>query len=262
MDQQKIGGFIASNRKSRGMTQVELAEQLGVTNKAVSKWERGKCLPDAELFQPLCKLLGITVNELLSGEAVPVEQAAEKAEATIVSLASDRQKADRWKRGIKCAAFAAAGINLAAGLFGFMLPWLGIYRTMLRPNMVTLLMTISHMALWGIAMETDREDQLLQWVTMILCIVLPISARLGLYSLSAVGHTYSYRQVLLTGMPCVLLLSGLLPWTGGFRPMFYFSIALSALGLAVSIRNLTAIHKTKRHEMSASNMIDQNSKGK
>ena len=78
MDQQKIGNFIAFNRKSRGMTQAELAEQLGVTNKAVSKWETGRCLPDAALFQPLCALLGITVNELLTGEGIPPEQAGKR----------------------------------------------------------------------------------------------------------------------------------------------------------------------------------------
>lgn len=74
MDQQKIGSFIAELRKERNMTQVQLAEQLGVTNKAVSKWENGKSLPDIQLFQPICTLFHISVNELLAGEHIQQEE--------------------------------------------------------------------------------------------------------------------------------------------------------------------------------------------
>lgn len=70
MDQEKIGKFIASLRKEKSMTQVELASKLGVSNKSISKWERGICMPDLSLFFPLCELLDINVNELLSGEKI------------------------------------------------------------------------------------------------------------------------------------------------------------------------------------------------
>lgn len=70
MDQEKTGKFIARRRKEAGLTQAALGERLGVTDRAVSKWERGICLPDAALMLPLCQLLGITVNELLTGEEV------------------------------------------------------------------------------------------------------------------------------------------------------------------------------------------------
>lgn len=65
MDQNKIGEFIAQCRKEHNMTQMQFAEKLGVTNKAVSKWETGKCLPDAALFDDICMLLNITLNGLV-----------------------------------------------------------------------------------------------------------------------------------------------------------------------------------------------------
>lgn len=71
MNQVKIGKFIASKRKEQGLTQLQLAEKLGITDRAVSKWETGKSLPDASLMPELCKLLKITINDLLCGEVVP-----------------------------------------------------------------------------------------------------------------------------------------------------------------------------------------------
>lgn len=68
MDQIKIGKFIATTRAAKKLTQDELAQKIGVTDKAISKWENGRCLPDVSLFKPLCKTLGISVNELLNGE--------------------------------------------------------------------------------------------------------------------------------------------------------------------------------------------------
>lgn len=68
MEQEKIGKLIASKRKEKGLTQEQLAEMLGVTNKAVSKWENGRSMPDVAILQELCKILGITVTTLLNGE--------------------------------------------------------------------------------------------------------------------------------------------------------------------------------------------------
>ena len=73
MNQKKIGSFIAARRKDNGLTQSQLAEKLGITDKAVSKWETGKSMPDPSLFCPLCDLLHITLNELLSGEFISDE---------------------------------------------------------------------------------------------------------------------------------------------------------------------------------------------
>ena len=68
MNQEKIGKFISSLRKEKGYTQLELAKKLGVTDKAVSKWERGLCFPDMSLLIPLSEILDVTMNELLLGE--------------------------------------------------------------------------------------------------------------------------------------------------------------------------------------------------
>ena len=80
MDQQKIGRFIAEMRKKQGYTQKEIAEQLGISDKAVSKWETGRSMPDNSIMLPLCELLNINVNELLSGESLSVTEYNRKAE--------------------------------------------------------------------------------------------------------------------------------------------------------------------------------------
>ena len=70
MDQLKIGKFIAACRKQKELTQMQLAERLGITDKAISKWERGIAMPDTSIMLELCDILGISVNELLSGEKI------------------------------------------------------------------------------------------------------------------------------------------------------------------------------------------------
>ena len=84
MNQEKIGKFIATLRKEQNLTQEELAEKLGITAKAVSKWECGKGLPDASIMLELCKILKITVNDLLSGERVDKENYQKKLEKNII----------------------------------------------------------------------------------------------------------------------------------------------------------------------------------
>lgn len=86
MNQVKIGKFIASKRKEQGLTQLQLAEKLCITDRAVSKWETGKSLPDASLMPELCKLLKITINDLLCGEVVPVENYNEKVEKALLEM--------------------------------------------------------------------------------------------------------------------------------------------------------------------------------
>ncbi len=86
MNQVKIGKFIASKRKEQGLTQLQLAEKLCITDRAVSKWETGKSLPDTSLMPELCKLLKITINDLLCGEVVSVENYNEKAEKALLEM--------------------------------------------------------------------------------------------------------------------------------------------------------------------------------
>ena len=82
MDQQKIGKFIAQQRKAAGLTQAQLAQQLNITDRAVSKWETGKALPDTSIMLELCQILKITVNDLLSGEIVTMENYNKKLGTT------------------------------------------------------------------------------------------------------------------------------------------------------------------------------------
>ena len=85
MDLDKIGKFIALNRKNKGLTQEQLAEKLGVTNKTVSRWETGKYMPDLSLLKPLSEELGITLNELLSGEKIEEQKIVENMEKNIIN---------------------------------------------------------------------------------------------------------------------------------------------------------------------------------
>ena len=83
MDQIKIGKFIAACRKEKGYTQASLAEELGITDRAVSKWETGKSLPDSSIMLELCELLSINVNELLKGEHMDMEEDAKASQEII-----------------------------------------------------------------------------------------------------------------------------------------------------------------------------------
>ena len=95
MDQIKIGKFISSRRKEQGMTQAALAERLGISDRAVSKWETGKSLPDSGIMLDLCKLLDINVNELLSGEKIMTERYDKKAEENLISLRREIEEKNR-----------------------------------------------------------------------------------------------------------------------------------------------------------------------
>jgi len=92
MDQIKIGKFIAECRKAQNLTQSNLAEHFGISDRAVSKWETGKCLPDAGIMVELCTLLKINVNELLQGEKITMENYETKAEETIIELTKKNEK--------------------------------------------------------------------------------------------------------------------------------------------------------------------------
>ena len=84
MEQEMIGKFISACRKEKGLTQMQLAEKLNITNRAVSKWETGKSMPDVSLMLDLCNILGITVNELLSGERIIMEDYQKRAEENLM----------------------------------------------------------------------------------------------------------------------------------------------------------------------------------
>ena len=92
MDQEHIGKFIAECRKQKKMTQVELAEKLGVTEKSVNNWKNGRSMPDLSLFKPICDILDISINELMSVEKLNQDNYQEKLEENIINLSSKNNK--------------------------------------------------------------------------------------------------------------------------------------------------------------------------
>ena len=112
MDQVRTGRFIAARRKEKGLTQKQLAEKLGISDKTVSKWECGNGFPEISLLLPLCDELGITVNDLLSAELVPGEAYQEKAENNMVEMIKEREENRRHYMLL----FALGGVSLISFL--------------------------------------------------------------------------------------------------------------------------------------------------
>ena len=109
MDQVRIGKFISACRRQKGLTQASLGERLGITDRAVSKWETGRSLPDSSIMLELCGILDITVNELLTGERLQMEDYGKKAEENLVELKKYEEQARlllrlEWVIGYVCTA--------------------------------------------------------------------------------------------------------------------------------------------------------------
>ena len=120
MDLVKIGKYIAEKRKALGMTQKQLAEKLGMSDKSVSKWERGVCLPDVSVYLELCKILGITINEFLAGEDISEENLTEKAEDNLIQVAKDsKHRQKHLKSMIAVLALTAVLAIAAAGVMWY-----------------------------------------------------------------------------------------------------------------------------------------------
>ena len=117
MNQIKIGEFISSQRRKNNLTQAALAEKLGITDRAVSKWERGKGLPDASLMLDLCEILGITVNELLNGEKISMENNNQKNEQLLLEMAKELENKNKTIWSSMWVIMTVSITALIAGLF-------------------------------------------------------------------------------------------------------------------------------------------------
>ena len=115
MDQLKIGKFIAECRKQKHLTQVQLSEKLGITDKAVSKWERGIAMPDTSIMLELCDILGISVNELLCGEKINMENNP-KNEQLLLEMAKELEKKNKTIWSARWAIMTVSIIGLLGGL--------------------------------------------------------------------------------------------------------------------------------------------------
>ncbi len=130
MDQVKIGRFIAECRKKQGLTQMQLAEKLKITDRAVSKWETGKAMPDSSIMLDLCGILKITVNDLLSGEVVTMENYNKELEKNLLDMVKAKERADKRLLSMEIlTGFLSVGIMLVlCGIASFvqMADWLRI----------------------------------------------------------------------------------------------------------------------------------------
>ncbi|MBQ8902050.1 MAG: helix-turn-helix transcriptional regulator [Bacilli bacterium] len=95
MNQIKIGKFISERRKEKNITQIELAEKLGITDRAISKWENGICMPDSGIIPLLCKILNITINDLFSGEVVDMKNNEKRLETNLLEMVKLKEQKDK-----------------------------------------------------------------------------------------------------------------------------------------------------------------------
>lgn len=120
MDQVKIGRFISERRRAVGLTQMQLAEMLNITDRAISKWECGRSMPDSSIMLELCDILKINVNDLLCGEVIKVENYNKEAESRLVELVKEKEECDRqllrveWAVGILSVIVLLAPIIIAS----------------------------------------------------------------------------------------------------------------------------------------------------
>lgn len=130
MNQEKIGKFIAELRKEKNITQEQLAEKLGVTSKSISRWENGKTMPDVSLFEPLCKELNITINDLLSGKRIDKKSVKEKFEENIlntVKYANKEIEISRTQIGIILLVVGFLIVLTAIAIFPSESSWSSVY---------------------------------------------------------------------------------------------------------------------------------------
>ena len=124
MDQLKIGKFIAECRKQKGLTQMQLSEKLGITDKAISKWERGISMPDASIMLEVCDILGISVNELLSGEKINMENNDQKNEQLLLDMAKELERKNKtiWNSMWVIMTVSLIGLIGGLALIAFFIP--------------------------------------------------------------------------------------------------------------------------------------------
>ena len=117
MDQVKIGKFIAACRKKNGFTQMQLAEKLNITDRAVSKWETGRAMPDSSIMLELCDILKISVNDFLSGEVVTMENYNKKLEENLLETVKQKEAADKRLLSMEI----LIGVLVSVSLFAFIM---------------------------------------------------------------------------------------------------------------------------------------------
>ena len=166
MDQVKIGKFLQQRRKECGLTQSELAEKLSVSDRAISKWENGNCLPDADHMIELCDILGITVNDLFSGEIVGDAGDTKELESSLVAMTKLKQQSDK----------RLLGIEIVLGVFSVVLFLAGdlVAGLVAMPIWARIIIGLGGLAMFLLGV----------------CVALRIEQKAGYYKCANCGHTY------------------------------------------------------------------------
>ena len=175
MDQIKTGQFIAKRRKMKNMTQAQLAEALGITDRAVSKWETGRSLPDSGIMLELCSLLEINVNELLSGEELEMTNYNEMAEKNLLEMKKEKELIN--KRLLRMETV----IGIISSIMSFILILAGAYIASIGQETLGLILICTGTA----------------FIIIIACVLVRIEQVAGYYECQECGHRYmpSYMSV-------------------------------------------------------------------
>ena len=176
MDQIKIGKFISEQRKKANLTQMQLAEKLNITDRAVSKWETGRSLPDSSIMFELCGLLGITVNDLLNGEVVSMENYNKEAEKNLLAMVKQKEEADKRLLRMEIV------IGILSTVFLFAMLAVGIVFMKMEKPLWTFFLPV------GVGLA--------QFIVAV-AFALKIEQVAGYYKCAKCGHTYipTYRSV-------------------------------------------------------------------
>ena len=165
MNQEKIGKFISKNRKLKKLTQSELAEKLGVTDRSISNWENGKNMPDLSLFKPLCDILGITINELMSGEKINTKDYNEKLEENFINTIDYIDKKNIKNNDIKNI------FLLLMGIIGIILSELIIKNNELHNYLTVISMIISVYSIKQFFVKYRQLRRIIAVILLIICIL-------------------------------------------------------------------------------------------
>ena len=229
MKEINLGRILVENRHKRGITQDELAAYMGVSKAAVSKWETGKCLPDAALFDDICMLLNITLNELFAGERIAPENIEKKSEENLIGIATELQKKDHKIVLLK---YFTAIIALVASATSISVGGISFEGT---PVFSNLLLTLLVICTWGALMYFTQKDRCTQRVALIINMVL------GGVSLIAFVLSFwdvNSQVVLWIGFPCEILFYGFkLFWD--WICIYSVVTVLAIVGIEYSKRNLS-----------------------
>ena len=179
MNQVKIGKFIKEKRKEKKITQDELAEDLGVTNRAISKWENGNCMPDSGLIPDLCKILGITINDLFHGEIIDKKDNDKQMEKYLLEIYKQKELGDKKLLNFE----VVVGIVFVAYFLFIILTLSSLVEKSLIPEGIFLLITVVSVI----------------FIIIMGCVLLRIEQIAGYYECNKCHHKYipSYKNITL-----------------------------------------------------------------